>query len=144
MPCLICDTDIPHIGSFHYWSVSVATEQNYLGKCIIALRRHDEDFLSLTAGEREEIWEAAQAVRDALARCFAPDHFNYQVLGNSVRHIHMHLMPRYTAPREFAGMTFTDDHWGTWPFPVDQEVAPGFLKTLAETIAQEMPSKGAA
>jgi diadenosine tetraphosphate (Ap4A) HIT family hydrolase len=144
MTCFICDTDIPDIGSFQYWSVSVATEQNYLGKCIIALRRHEEDFLALRAEEREEMWEAARAARDAVARCFAPDHFNYQILGNSVRHIHMHLTPRYTAPREFAGVTFTDEHWGTWPFPVDQEVPPGFLKTLAETIAQEMPSKGAA
>jgi diadenosine tetraphosphate (Ap4A) HIT family hydrolase len=97
MPCLICDSDIPDIGSFRHWSVSVAMEQNYLGKCIIALRRHEEDFLALTADEGEEIWEAARAVRDALARCFAPDHFNYQVLGNSVRHVHMHLTPRYTA-----------------------------------------------
>ncbi|HEV8573137.1 MAG TPA: HIT domain-containing protein [Dehalococcoidia bacterium] len=144
MRCFICDTAIPDIGSFQYWSVSVAAEQNYLGKCIIALRRHEEDFLALNGDEREEMWEAALAVRDALARCFAPDHFNYQVLGNSVRHIHMHLTPRYTAPREFAGMTFTDEHWGTWPFPVDHGVPSGFLKTLAEAIQREMPSKGAA
>jgi diadenosine tetraphosphate (Ap4A) HIT family hydrolase len=144
MPCFICDGAIPDLGSFRHWSVSVATEQNYLGKCIIALRRHEEDFLALRAEEREEMWEAARAVRDALARCFAPDRFNYQVLGNSVAHVHMHLTPRYQSPREFAEMTFRDDHWGTWPFPVDHEVPPGFLKTLAETIAKEMPAKGAA
>jgi len=143
MPCAICDTVIPDIGSFRHWSVSVASEQNYLGKCIVALRRHDEDFLALTEDERDEMWVAACAVRDALSRLFAPDHFNYQVLGNSVRHVHMHLTPRYTSAREFAGMTFTDEHWGTWPFPVDQELPPGFLKTLAEALANEMPSKGA-
>jgi diadenosine tetraphosphate (Ap4A) HIT family hydrolase len=144
MACLICDTEIPDIGSFRFWSVSVATEQNYLGKCILALRRHEEDFLSLTSEERDEMWEAARAVRDALARCFAPDRFNYQVLGNSVSHVHMRLTPRYLSPREFGGMTFTDEHWGTWPFPVDHEVPPGFLKSLAETTAREMPAKGAA
>jgi len=144
MQCLICDTAIPDIGSFQHWSVAVATEQNYLGKCIVALRRHEEDFLALTEDERNEMWDAARGVRDALARCFAPDHFNYQVLGNSVRHVHMHLTPRYTSPREFGGVTFTDAHWGTWPFPVEQELPPGFLKTLAEAIAREMPSKGEA
>ena len=143
MPCAICDTVIPDIGSFRHWSVSVAHDQNYLGKCVVALRRHEEDFLALTKDEREEMWEATGVVREALARCFAPDHFNYQVLGNSVRHVHMHLTPRYTSAREFAGMTFTDEHWGTWPFPVDQELPPGFLKTLAEALANEMPSKGA-
>jgi diadenosine tetraphosphate (Ap4A) HIT family hydrolase len=144
MPCEICDAFGPEIGSFQYWRVAVNRDQNYLGKCIVALRRHEEDFLALNAEEREEMWEAARAVRDALARCFAPDHFNYQVLGNSVRHVHMHLTPRYTAPREFAGMTFTDEHWGTWPFPIDHEVPPGILKTLAERIEREMPSKGEA
>ena len=143
MPCEICDTAIPDIGSFRHWRVSVAGEQNYLGKCVVAMRRHEEDFLALTKDEREEMWEAARGVRDALSRLFAPDHFNYQVLGNSVRHVHMHLTPRYTSAREFGGVTFTDAHWGTWPFPVDQELPPGFLKTLAEALANEMPSKGA-
>ena len=143
MRCFICDPAIPDIGSFRHWSVSVATEQNYLGKCIVALRRHEDDFLALKAEERAEMWEVARAVRDAILRCFAPDHFNYQVLGNSVRHVHMHLTPRYIAPREFAGMTFTDEHWGTWPFPVDHELPPEFLKTLAAALANEMSPKGA-
>jgi diadenosine tetraphosphate (Ap4A) HIT family hydrolase len=144
MACFICETNIPDLGSFKYWNITVAHEQNYLGKCIIALRPHEEDFLALRAKERDEMWLAARAVRDAVTRCFAPDRFNYQVLGNSVPHVHMHLTPRYNSPREFAGMTFTDDHWGTWPFPADQELPPGLLKTLADTIAREMPPKGAA
>lgn len=142
--CAFCDDRSPGIGSFRHWRVFVAHDQNYLGKCIVALRRHEEDFLALTEDEHDEMWDAARDVRDALRRCFAPDHFNYQVLGNSVRHVHMHLTPRYTSPREFTGMTFTDAHWGTWPFPVDRELPPGFLKTLAEAIARAMPSKGAA
>ena len=143
MACAICDTPWPELGSFSHWRITVAHEQNYLGKCIIALRRHEEDFLALRAEEREEMWHAASAVRDALTRSFGPDHFNYQVLGNSVRHVHVHLTPRYTSPREFAGMTFTDENWGTWPFPADQELPPDLLKILAESIAREMPSKGA-
>jgi diadenosine tetraphosphate (Ap4A) HIT family hydrolase len=144
MACFICDATILDLGLFQYWSITLAHEQNYLGKCIIALRRHEEDFLALTADERAEMWEAAREVRDALTRCFAPDRFNYQVLGNSVPHVHMHLTPRYQTPREFAGETFTDDHWGTWPFPEDKELPSGFLKTLAEIITPEMPSKGTA
>jgi len=144
MACEICDTPWPELGSFRDWRVTVSRDQNYLGKCIIALRRHEEDFLALRAEEREEMWQATSAVRDALTRCFAPDHFNYQILGNLVPHVHMHLSPRYTSPREFTGMTFTDEHWGTWPFPTEQELPPALFKTLADAIAKEMPSKGAA
>jgi diadenosine tetraphosphate (Ap4A) HIT family hydrolase len=142
VPCEICDTPWPELGEFRHWRITVARDQNYLGKCIVALRRHEDDFLALRADEREEMWLAALAVRDAVMRCFAPDHFNYQVLGNSVRHVHMHLTPRYTSPREFAGLTFSDDNWGTWPYPADEELPPALLKALAEAIGGEMPSKG--
>ncbi|TMG01818.1 MAG: HIT family protein [Chloroflexi bacterium] len=144
MSCELCDPAGSDLASFACWRIFAARDQNYLGKCIIALRRHEEDFLALTEAERDEMWEAARAVRDALARRFAPDHFNYQVLGNSGRHVHMHLTPRYTSPREFGGITFTDDHWGTWPFPSEQALPEGFLKTLADAISRVMPPKGAA
>ena len=138
MPCPICDTAIPDIGSFEHWSVSVATEQNYLGKCIVALRRHEEDFLALKAEEREEMWETARAVRDALAQLFAPDHFNYQVLGNSVRHVHMHLTPRYREPREFAGERFVDEHWGTWPYPSERRLPREWVEGLVEALKTQL------
>src|SRR5262245_42007702 len=143
MSCELCTASNADLASFRHWRVLLAREQNYLGKCILALKRHEEDFLALTDAERDEMWEAAGALRDALARCFAPDRFNYQVLGNSVPHIHMHLTPRYRSQREFAGLTFTDQHWGTWPFPADRDLPPGLLKTLAQTIGSEIPSKGA-
>ena len=143
MSCEICDTPWPELGSFRHWRITVARDQYYLGKCIIALRRHEEDFLALRAEESDEMWQAARAVRNALTRCFSPDHFNYQVLGNSVRHVHMHLTPRYTSPREFGGRTFTDNHWGTWPFPAEPDTPGEFLKTIAETISDKMPPKGA-
>src|SRR4029434_8783517 len=108
----------------------------YLGKCIVALRRHEEDFVALTQDEGNDMWLTARAVRDALLRCFAPDHFNYQVLGNSVRHVHMHLTPRCVAPREFGGRTFTDNHWGTWPFPAQDNISAEFLKTIPAALSR--------
>jgi diadenosine tetraphosphate (Ap4A) HIT family hydrolase len=145
MACQICDAPpSSDLWSSPHWRVFIARDQDYLGKCIVALRRHEEDFLSLTQDERQDMWEAARSVRDSLLRCFAPDHFNYQVLGNSVRHVHMHLTPRYTAPREFGGRTFTDNHWGNWPFPAEQDTPEEFLKLIADAILDKMPPKGAA
>jgi diadenosine tetraphosphate (Ap4A) HIT family hydrolase len=31
----------------------------------------------------------------AIVRSFAPDHMNYESLGNVVPHLHVHLVPRY-------------------------------------------------
>jgi diadenosine tetraphosphate (Ap4A) HIT family hydrolase len=55
-----------------------------------------------------------------LDRAFAPDHYNYAFLQNVDRQVHMHVIPRYAAPRELAGSVFEDpdypDHYGV-PMP---------------------------
>ena len=37
---------------------------------------------------------------------------DYASLGNTFRHLHVHLVPRYREPREFLGLTFVDARWG--------------------------------
>ncbi len=39
---------------------------------------------------------------------FHPVHFNYTFLQNQDRHVHMHIMPRYSTPVLFNGETFED------------------------------------
>jgi diadenosine tetraphosphate (Ap4A) HIT family hydrolase len=46
------------------------------------------------------------AVGRALQDVFAPIKINYNVLGNSVPHLHTHIVPRYA-----------DDPRPGWPFP---------------------------
>ncbi len=126
------------VAGYERWRVYVSWNQDYLGKCLIALRRHEEDLLSVTAEERDGLWQAAGRVREAVGRLFAPDHWNYQVLGNSVRHVQMHLTPRYREPREFAGQRFVDGHWGTWPHPTEGGGPEEMLRQLAEALRREL------
>jgi diadenosine tetraphosphate (Ap4A) HIT family hydrolase len=57
-----------------------------------------------------EVLMVGRALRDA----FAPVKLNYNLLGNSVPHLHTHLVPRYA-----------DDPRPGWPFPFpDPEPAP--------------------
>jgi diadenosine tetraphosphate (Ap4A) HIT family hydrolase len=126
------------LARFPHWHVLLNRNQDYLGRCIIALRRHEEDFLALRPEEREELWTVARLVRETLERRFQPDHFNYQVLGNEVRHVHLHLTPRYKTRREHEGQTFHDEHWGTWPFPSRTTRPQHWLESLAEALRRDL------
>ena len=54
------------------------------------------------------------AVGRAIERAFSPVKLNYDLLGNSVPHLHTHIVPRYA-----------DDPRPGWPFPFpDPDPAP--------------------
>lgn len=66
------------------------------GHAIVVFRdRHVADFTSLTASEAAAYWCDVHAVAQMIERVFAPCHMNYQLLGNLVPHLHVHLVPRY-------------------------------------------------
>ncbi|HUT15279.1 MAG TPA: HIT domain-containing protein, partial [Anaerolineae bacterium] len=82
--------------------------QNKLGKCMICLRRHDEDICNLSNREVRELWAVIRRVKAALESCFQPGHFNYSFLMNQDAHVHLHVIPRYHDMRVFAGFEFHD------------------------------------
>ena len=126
-----------------HWRLQLSKQQGYLGWCLVILSRHETDAANLTAPEREELWEIVNRARGALLRLFQPDHFNYAFLGNVVRHVHLHLMPRYESPRKFKGQTFRDEHWGWFAIPGTEEARPAVLEALAEALQRELAREGA-
>jgi diadenosine tetraphosphate (Ap4A) HIT family hydrolase len=66
------------------------------GHTIVIFRdRHVADFTRLTKAEAARYWSDVHAVARIIERVFAPCHMNYQLLGNQVPHLHVHLVPRY-------------------------------------------------
>src|SRR5688500_4906731 len=64
------------------------------GHAIVIFRdRHVADFTSVTTAEVAAYWRDVHAVARMIERVFAPCHMNYQLLGNSVPHLHVHLVP---------------------------------------------------
>lgn len=75
------------------------------GHLLIIPRRHVEDWFGLDDAERRAIDELIHRARDWLADSRAPDGFNIgmncgQAAGQTVFHMHCHLVPRYSGDSE--------------------------------------------
>ena len=101
------------IKTYKYWRVSIYENQGYLGRCIVWCLREDAlDLTEATDDERAELFIVLKELKNALKVSFNPDWFNYAFLGNGVRHLHAHFIPRYEKPREFMSVTFEDKRYG--------------------------------
>jgi len=66
------------------------------GHAIVVFRGHHvADFTGLTTAEVSTFWNEIQVVGRIIEQVFRPCHMNYQLLGNIVPHLHVHLVPRY-------------------------------------------------
>lgn len=127
----IDESYIPQIiKEYAYWTLSVHDEQRYLGRAYVWLVREGgmQRFSEITDEEMAELRIVLKEYEAALAELWQPDFMNYAWLANLFSehggHGHMHLIPRYKAPRTFEGSDFVDDKWGkncmpSTPFETD-------------------------
>ena len=101
------------IKDYKYWSTSLHPNQGYLGRCVIWCKREDAlDLADATPEEQEELFVILNELRGAIQKAFQPDLLNYAFLGNEIRHLHGHFIPRYVKPKEFEGIIFKDELYG--------------------------------
>jgi diadenosine tetraphosphate (Ap4A) HIT family hydrolase len=86
--------------------------------------RHVVEPTELDAAEADLYWRELLRVGRALEERFEPVKLNYELLGNSLPHLHTHVMPRYE-----------DDPKPGWPFPhPEEEPAPHPEAELREDV----------
>ncbi|MFB6217290.1 MAG: HIT family protein [Candidatus Aenigmatarchaeota archaeon] len=128
------------IKRYEHWDLFLNRKQHYLGRSIVKLKRHVEDLFKITGEERKELFEVVvPETKNAIDSCFEPDLYNYASLGNSVRHLHLHVIPRYRDEREFDGVIFRDERWGhnykPYPeFDITEDTKDSILDVLREEI----------
>jgi diadenosine tetraphosphate (Ap4A) HIT family hydrolase len=77
--------------------------------------RHVVEPTELSADEAARFFSELLHVGRAIERVFVPVKVNYDILGNSVPHLHVHVIPRYA-----------DDPRPEWPFPFPAQEPPPF------------------
>ena len=85
--------------------------------CVVA-RRHVEEPFQLPDDEMVAFWRESMAVARALSSLLEPVKMNYEIHGNSIPHLHLHLYPR-----------FPGDPFEGRPIAMD---APAFTRTAED------------
>jgi diadenosine tetraphosphate (Ap4A) HIT family hydrolase len=77
-------------------SVAVlGTDQFYPGYTLVVARRHATELYHLTDDLSTAYFRDMLRVARAIDRAFSPRKMNYELLGNTVAHLHWHVFPRY-------------------------------------------------
>ena len=99
--CWICQNlhTPPHL-VYYESRTSIAKlnpDQLFQGYTFLALKWHEEELHQLTDKDRKSFLNDMSTVGAALAATLRPDKMNYELLGNIQRHLHWHIIPRYTS-----------------------------------------------
>ena len=100
------------------WSVFLADEQDYIGRCILVLKRHCNSLSELTDDEWDELHDLIRKTEACLKAVMGAALCNWSCLMNSFYkeqtpdpHLHIHVRPRYDKPVVLSE-TYTDSEFG--------------------------------
>lgn len=70
------------------------------GHALIIPKRHEGNYFLLTDDEKADLWKCAEQAKRILDEKYHPDGYNIGInvgadAGQSVFHVHMHVIPRY-------------------------------------------------
>ena len=65
------------------------------GYCCLVLKRHAVELYDLSADEASALMDDIQRVAKTLQAITGAVKLNYEIHGNTIPHLHVHLLPRY-------------------------------------------------
>ena len=100
--CMYCDEVCAHrdslmikICDFNLGTLYLFRDQKNLGRCILAAKEHYTDITEMTPEVLHEFWDKVVTVANAVHRAFNPDKINYASYADTVKHLHIHIVPKY-------------------------------------------------
>jgi diadenosine tetraphosphate (Ap4A) HIT family hydrolase len=69
--------------------------QYVAGYCVLICHKHVREPYELTEEEQQKFFNDMMNVGKSLESVYKADKMNFQILGNSVPHLHCHIEPRY-------------------------------------------------
>ena len=101
------------------WSAFLSDEQDYIGRCILVLKRHCGSLSELTDDEWKELHMLICKVEACLKTAFGAALCNWSCLMNSFYkdsdpdpHLHIHVRPRYDKPVMLNENLYIDNEFG--------------------------------
>jgi diadenosine tetraphosphate (Ap4A) HIT family hydrolase len=94
--CVICLSGGPLdvIASFESCWATAAREAPLPGYVCVVAREHVVEPFEMREPERALFWNEAMVIASAVAEAVQPIKMNYEIHGNTLPHLHLHLFPR--------------------------------------------------
>jgi len=94
--CVICQQGAANvIGELDSVWITAPTTAALPGYVCVVAKRHVEEPFEFEPEDAALFWREAMAVAEGLHHRFGPRKMNYEIHGNTIRHLHLHLYPRY-------------------------------------------------
>ena len=88
----------------------IGNDQYYRGYTLVIARRHARELYHLSDGESTAYFQDMLRVARAVDRAFSPRKMNYELLGNTVEHLHWHVFPRHAGDPSPSRPTWENAH----------------------------------
>lgn len=102
-----------------FWYVFLSDEQDYIGRCILVLKRHSSSMSEMKEDEWEDLRKLICKVETCLKTVLGATLCNWSCLMNSFYkesepdpHLHIHVRPRYDKPVMVNGNIYIDSEFG--------------------------------
>ncbi|MEG2119986.1 MAG: HIT family protein [Pseudoflavonifractor sp.] len=69
-------------------------DQKNPGRCVVLYKDHKTELFQLTSQERGDFMDDVAAVAKAVWSLYAPQKINYATYGDTVPHLHVHVVPK--------------------------------------------------
>lgn len=99
--CIYCSKDnrlhdlMIEISKLQVSTVYLFKEQTYRGRCVVALNHHETEIFHLPEEQRQQFTQDLCQVAAAIEQAFAPQKVNYGAYGDTMPHVHFHIVPKY-------------------------------------------------
>ena len=95
----------------------LAPDQYYKGYTMVVSKTHATELYDLPDHESAQFFDDMRRVARAIGAAFRPRKMNYELLGNTVAHLHWHLFPRYEWDPNPKGPIWETNHPPRLPGP---------------------------
>ncbi|QIZ05507.1 HIT family protein [Priestia megaterium] len=109
--CMYCMKDerrdnlMIEIGELEVSTAFLFKEQTYTGRCNVVYKDHVKELFQLSHDELAAFMNDVKKVAAAVDQAFQPNKINYGAYGDTLHHLHMHIVPKYEG-KENWGSTF--------------------------------------
>ncbi len=102
-----------------YWYIFLADNQDYIGRCVVVLKRHSVSLSDLDLSEWIELKELINRLESCFKKILGADLCNWSCLMNDFYksatpnpHLHLHARPRYRNAITINGSIYADTEFG--------------------------------